>query len=178
MMARTLVNLISLSRIPIALAFVATFKPHETLYYLSTLLCLAAFITDIADGYLARKLKVASVHGRQWDSLGDKAFYVAIIVSFLDNGLLSPLLGWGLLVREIALYITRVLYIEKLSKLEMIRPYTNWHGYFMYLTIILGFISMYGTIYSTDLNIIVYIQICAMFSLAFGVASIAKFLSL
>ena len=178
MKARTLVNIISLSRLPIALAFVVTFKPIETLYYLSALLCLAAIITDIADGYLARKLKVASVHGRQWDSLGDKAFYIAIIISFVDNGLLSPLIGWGLLVREIALYITRVLYIEKMPKLEMIRPYTNWHGYFMYMTIILGFISMYGTIYSTGLNVFIFIQICAMISLTFGVASIAKFLSL
>jgi phosphatidylglycerophosphate synthase len=178
MTSRLLINLISLSRIPIALLFVVFFKQDERLLYVSFGLCLAALVTDILDGYIARKLAVASVHGRHWDSLGDKAFYIAVIIAFNSNNLLGPLISWGLLVREVALYITRILYIEKLRDIERIRPFTNWHGYFMYVTIILGFISLYGRIKALDLDLYVYIQVSAYAALAFGLGSIIHYIKL
>ena len=178
MNARHLVNSISLSRIPLALIFVITFKPSETLIVISFGLVIIYFVTDIFDGFLARKLNVTSMSGRQWDSLGDKSFYIAVIISFLDNGILNPLISWGLIVREVALYILRLLYIEKLPQLEDIRPYTNWHGYFMYLLIALGFVHMYGKIQGAHFELYTYIQIAALCSLLFGIGSIFKFLSL
>jgi len=123
-------------------------------------------------------MKVASINGRLWDSLGDKAFYAAVIVAFNAQGYLGSLVSWALIVREIALYITRVLFIEKLPKIEQIRPWTNWHGYFMYITIILGLLRMYAEIHDLRLPIHPYMQISAYAALAFGVASIIHFLKL
>jgi phosphatidylglycerophosphate synthase len=129
-------------------------------------------MTDVLDGRLARRLGVASIDGRLWDSLGDKAFYTAIIISFNAHGFLDPLVSWGLLVREIALYITRVLYIKNLPLIERIRPWTNWHGYFMYLTIVLGLWRMHTIAngYSSPLH--PYMQAAAYAALVFGIASI------
>src|SRR6185437_15250969 len=107
---RTLVNAISLSRIPIAALFVLFFAHDKTLFLVSVALCGFALTTDVLDGYLARRLRIASAASRHWDSLGDKAFYVSVIVAFLSNGLLGSLLSWALLFREVALYITRILY--------------------------------------------------------------------
>jgi phosphatidylglycerophosphate synthase len=137
-----------------------------------------AFITDILDGYFARRFEVASIHGRLWDSLGDKAFYAGIIVAFNSQELLSPLLSWGLIVREITLYITRILYIENLPKIEAIRPFTNWHGYFMYLTIVLGLASMYVRIREIPVDLYSYIQGSATLALLCGIASIIHFYTL
>ena len=176
--ARSFVNCLSLSRIALAFLFVICFQRQGLLLYVSIGVCIAALTTDILDGYLARRLGVASIHGRLWDSLGDKAFYAAIIIAYNAQGFLGPLLSWALLVREIALYITRVLYIEKLPRIEQIRPWTNWHGYFMYLTIVLGLFRMYAEIHGLALTIHPYMQASAFAALVFGVGSIFSFLKL
>ena len=98
--------------------FVVFFQRRAELLYVSIALCVVALVTDVLDGYVARRLKVASIHGRLWDSLGDKSFYAAVIIAFNAQGFLGELVSWGLIVRDIALYITRVLYIEKLPKIE------------------------------------------------------------
>lgn len=175
---RSVANVLSLSRIGIALLFVVCFQRNAVLLYASIVLCVIALVTDVLDGYFARRMQVASIHGRLWDSLGDKSFYVAIIIAFHAQGFLGTLVSWALIVREIALYITRVLFIEKLPKIEQIRPWTNWHGYFMYLTIVLGLSRMYADIYGTSFPPYSYIQASAYAALGFGVASIIHFLKL
>jgi phosphatidylglycerophosphate synthase len=178
MAPRTVVNAFSLSRIGLGLLFVVCFQRVTALFYASIALCVLALITDLLDGFFARRWHVASVYGRLWDSLGDKSFYVAIIVAFNTHGFLGPLVSWGLIAREIALYITRVLFIEKLPKLEQIRPWTNWHGYFMYATIVLGLAQMYSQINGLSYSLHLYMQISAYSALVFGIASIVHFLKL
>lgn len=178
MPSRSIVNALSLSRILIALTFVLVFQRSMLLFYLSVALIGLALATDILDGFLARKLEIASIHGRLWDSLGDKAFYLGIIVAFNSQGLLSSVLSWGLLVREVALYITRILYIENLPKIEQIRPFTNWHGHFMYMTIAFGIANMYASIKGLSLNLYVYTQVAATLALLCGLASIVHYCKL
>ena len=178
MTSRRVVNALSLSRIPIALAFVLLFQQNELAFTTSVILIVVALATDILDGFFARRLAVASTDGRHWDSLGDKSLYIAIIVAFNTQQLLGPVLTWGLLVREVALYITRILYIEKLPKLEQIRPFTNWHGYFMYLLTLLGLTQMYANIRTFSLDLYSYMQLTAVMALLCGVASIVHWLRL
>jgi len=176
--SRSVPNALSISRIGMALVFVFCFQTKAELFYVSIAACAVALATDVLDGYVARRLRVASIHGRLWDSLGDKAFYAAIIIAFNAHGFLGPLVSWALIVREVTLYITRVLFIEKLPKIEQIRPWTNWHGYFMYLTIVLGLSRMYATIHALSFPVHLYMQVSAYAALACGVASIIHFLNL
>jgi phosphatidylglycerophosphate synthase len=134
--------------------------------------------TDVLDGYLARRWQVASAYGRFWDSLGDKSFYAAVIIAFNAQGFFSPLLSWALIVREIALYVTRILFSEKLPNIEQIRPWTNTHGYLMHLTLALGLVQMYAEIHGLSFSLLSYIQLSACTALALGVISIFKFLKL
>jgi len=161
-----------------ALLFVLCFQQQAALFYVAVSACVVALVTDLLDGYSARRLHVASIQGRLWDSLGDKAFYAAIIVAFNAQGYLGPLVSWALIVREVTLYITRVLFIEKLPNIEKIRPWTNWHGYFMYVTIILGLARMYAEINGLRFAIHPYMQISAYAALVFGIGSIISFLKL
>jgi phosphatidylglycerophosphate synthase len=176
--ARTVVNSLSLSRIGLGFFFVICFQRQISLLYVSVALCAIALGTDILDGFLARRLRVASIRGRLWDSLGDKSFYAAIIIAFNTRGFLGPLVTWGLMVREVALYITRVLFVEKLPNIEQIRPSTNWHGYFMYITIILGLSRMYAEINGLVFPFHFWMQASGYIALAFGIASIVHFLKL
>jgi cardiolipin synthase len=175
---RRFVNSLSLSRIGLALLFVVCFQRKAGLLYASIAVCVVALVTDLLDGYFARRLQVASIHGRLWDSLGDKSFYAAVIIAFNAQGFLGPLVSWALIARELALYITRILFIEKLPKIEQIRPWTNWHGYFMYLTIVLGLLRMYAELHGLSFPFHPYMQASAYAALAFGVASIFHYLKL
>lgn len=175
---RSIPNALSLSRIGLALLFVVCFQRSVTLLYVSVALCMAALVTDLLDGYFARRLKVASIHGRLWDSLGDKSFYAAVIIAFNAQGFLGVLVSWALIAREVALYITRILFIEKLPEIERIRPWTNWHGYFMYLTIVLGLSRMYAETHGFSFPVHTYMQASAYAAVAFGIASIFHFLKL
>ena len=175
---RSIVNSLSLSRIGLAMLFVICFQRKAGLLYASGALWLISLTTDLLDGYLARRWKVASVYGRFWDSMGDKSFYAAVIVAFNAQGFLSPLISWALIAREVALYVTRILFSEKLPNIEQIRPWTNWHGYFMHLTLVLGLLRMYAEIYGLSFSLHPYMQLSAFAALAFGVVSIFKFLKL
>ncbi len=176
--SRRVVNAVSLSRIGFAFTFVLCFQPSLLLFRVALAMCVLALASDVGDGYLARRLHVASVQGRLWDSLGDKAFYVAVIVAFNAHGFLSPLVSWALIVREIALYITRILFIDKLTMIERIRPLTNWHGYSMYLTIGLGLFRMSAEINGRPIDLDSWMQGSAYVALVCGVASVFHFLKL
>jgi len=141
-------------------------------------LCVIAFCTDRLDGYFARRLKVASVEGRLWDSLGDKSFYVAAIIAFNAQGFLAPMLSWALIVREVALYITRILYIGNLPKIERTRPFTKLHGYSLCVTIVLGLLRMYSELHSLDLDVGPYMDVFACVALVGGVGSLVHYLRL
>jgi CDP-diacylglycerol--glycerol-3-phosphate 3-phosphatidyltransferase len=175
---RSVVNTLSLSRIGLAMLFVVCFQRKVGLLYASGALWVVALTTDLLDGYLARRWQVASTYGRFWDSLGDKSFYAAVIIAFNAHGFLSPLISWALIAREVALYVTRILFSEKLPNIEQIRPWTNSHGYFMHLTLVLGLLRMYAEIHGLSFPIHPYIQLSACVALALGVVSIYKFLKL
>ena len=178
MARRTIVNCLSLSRIALACGFVVCFQPRAALLYASAGLWLTSLTTDLLDGYLARRWQIASILGRLWDSLGDKSFYAAMIVAFNAEGFLSPLLSWALIAREVALYVTRILYSDKLPNIEDVRPWTDSHGYFMHLTLVLGLVRMYAAINGLSLPLHPFMQISAFIALALGVASIFLFLNL
>jgi phosphatidylglycerophosphate synthase len=176
--ARGIVNALSLSRIGLAMLFVICFQRKPGLLYVSAGLWLVSLTTDLLDGYLARRWGVATVYGRFWDSLGDKSFYAGVIIAFNAQGFLIPLISWALIAREVALYVTRIQFSEKLPSIEQIRPWTDSHGHFMHLTLALGLLRMYAETHGLSLHIHPYMQLTACVALALGVISIFKFLRL
>jgi hypothetical protein len=76
---RSIINALSLSRIGLALLFVVCYQRRAGLLYAPFALWVVALSTDLLDGYLARRWRVASSYGRYWDSMGDKSLYAAVI---------------------------------------------------------------------------------------------------
>jgi phosphatidylglycerophosphate synthase len=177
---RTIVNSLSLSRIALACGFVICFQPRMGLLYASAALWGVSLTTDLLDGYLARRWRVDTILGRLWDSMGDKSFYAAMIVAFNTQGFLGPLISWALIAREVALYVTRILYSDKLPNIEDVRPWTDSHGYFMHLTLVLGLVRMYTELRGLTVPLPIHplMQVSAFIALVLGVASIFLFLNL
>lgn len=102
-------NALTISRIILIFCFVAlanfdTANPtcvkvgEHTAYVCHVIALIVAFlagITDLLDGYLARKYHVESDFGRLMDPLADKIFILATFVMMLDYGMIP---GWVLIV--------------------------------------------------------------------------------
>jgi cardiolipin synthase (CMP-forming) len=90
-------NLLSLARLPLAALFpLVAERPAPAL----AVLC-AAGLTDVLDGWLARRSGQVTATGAIVDPLADKAFAVAVVGALVGHGML-PLWGTSaLLTREI-----------------------------------------------------------------------------
>jgi phosphatidylglycerophosphate synthase len=89
-------NAVSLSRVVLAAGFVASTGATERLALVGV-----ASLTDMLDGWLARRLGVTSRWGALIDPIADRIFVVAAVGTFVANGALSPLQAIALLLRDV-----------------------------------------------------------------------------
>ncbi|MCL2409722.1 MAG: CDP-alcohol phosphatidyltransferase family protein [Oscillospiraceae bacterium] len=119
--AMIVVNFLSVSRILGSLAlFLVT--PMTSVFFVIYVYCIAS---DIADGQLARRLKVESNTGALLDSVADIAFIAAVLI------ILIPLLAfeqWMLALVAIVVGIrilTWIIGVIKFRKVSLIHTYAN-----------------------------------------------------
>jgi cardiolipin synthase (CMP-forming) len=91
-------TLLSLARIPLGLAFVATGKRPAVAMGLVA----ASGLTDVLDGWSARRLGLVSATGAVLDPLTDKWFVACVIGALVARGKLPPLGVLALMTRELA----------------------------------------------------------------------------
>ncbi|MBP7460193.1 MAG: CDP-diacylglycerol--glycerol-3-phosphate 3-phosphatidyltransferase [Candidatus Delongbacteria bacterium] len=94
-------NKITLSRVVLALIFMIFFYlPGITMHYIAMALFIIANLTDMYDGYLARKTGVVTGFGKFMDPLADKILVSIVFLALLDKGILSAWIISLILVRE------------------------------------------------------------------------------
>jgi CDP-diacylglycerol--glycerol-3-phosphate 3-phosphatidyltransferase len=81
--------------------------------WLSLVLFLAAFLTDIADGYFARSQNQITNFGKFLDSLADKAVACSVLICFLSESLASPVSVILIVLREFLVSGMRLAAVEK-----------------------------------------------------------------
>jgi cardiolipin synthase len=81
----TLPNLVSTSRFALALGFVASDTSPMRLALIGI-----ASITDVLDGWLARRTHVVTRFGALLDPVADRFFVLGVVVSYLIGGQLTP----------------------------------------------------------------------------------------
>lgn len=107
--AMHLSDLVSLVRVPLALLFVGLFRREPgSLLTASIIVAVIAQATDHLDGYLARRTTGGTVRGWLFDSVSDRAFYIAAVIAFDREYGLGWFLVWSFTFREICLYAFRV----------------------------------------------------------------------
>jgi phosphatidylglycerophosphate synthase len=90
-------NSISLSRLLLAFAFVVMDRPWHRV-----VLILAAALTDVLDGWIARRRRRFSVAGALIDPIADRLFVLAAVSSYLFEGQLTTGQYFIFLARDIA----------------------------------------------------------------------------
>lgn len=92
-------GLLSLSRIPLGLLFAISMRRGRPRLALAALL--AAGLTDVADGYYARRFDQATPIGAVADAVADKAFVGLVVAALIASRALSPAQALLLGTREI-----------------------------------------------------------------------------
>jgi len=93
----TLPNLISASRLFLAAGFVAAGAAEARIGLIG-----AAAITDMLDGWLARRVKATSRWGALLDPIADRVFVLTVVGTFLFTGALSTTAYFILISRDLA----------------------------------------------------------------------------
>lgn len=130
---------ISLSRIGLAFLFVALFRAEPgPLLTASLVVAVLGQLSDHLDGYLIRRLSAPSVKGWLFDSVADRAFYIAAIFAFQREYGLSEIAAWLFVMREIILYAVRVAIGEFEADFGRYRARAILHAGIIRIGILLG----------------------------------------
>ncbi len=92
----TLPNLVSTSRFALALGFVATDASSVKLALIGV-----ASLTDVLDGWLARRTKVVSRFGALLDPVADRFFVLGVVVSYVAGGQFTLLQAALVMFRDV-----------------------------------------------------------------------------
>lgn len=82
-------------------------KYNPTLAYVAAIVFVLTGITDLFDGYLARRMKLTSVFGKFVDPLADKLIHMAVFIMLIPLGEIPAWLVVVFLFREISVTALR-----------------------------------------------------------------------
>ena len=129
------------------------------------ILTIIASLTDMLDGFLARKWNVISTFGAKLDTVADKFFAISLVICLMKkNSLLIPVFILGILISVINLFY----YIKynNVKSLFIGKVKTT----FLFITLILAFLT---NIYE---NINLFVNILIIATLVLQVITIIKYL--
>lgn len=107
-MIHHLPNFFTIIRILVTPLFIyLLFLRGENAYPLALVIFVIAGITDILDGYLARKLQVESRIGKMLDPVADKILVLSAFISFVTMGLINLWMVILIVLRDITITVMR-----------------------------------------------------------------------
>ncbi len=94
-------NKLTLLRICLVPLYIACFYIDASwAVYVAAIIFVAAFITDIADGYIARTQNLVTNFGKLMDPIADKLLTASALIMLTAKGLLSPIAAIIIIARE------------------------------------------------------------------------------
>ena len=119
---RSIPNIISLSRVVLAAAFVADHDPTHRIW-----IVLAAGVTDMLDGWLARKAGLTSRFGALIDPFADRVFALVAVATFVYEGSLTTLQYFIMILRDLMTAVG-FLVAKSVSWLRPVEFRARWSG--------------------------------------------------
>lgn len=141
-------NLLSLIRLLLIPVFVTVFfSESPNAGYIAAAIFLIAFMTDVADGYIARKYNLVTKLGRILDPLADKLMKAAAVVCLTIRGDIPLWIILVLLAKELVMLSGGAVMLKKMRDV----PASNWfgkcaEGYICALTFLLIMVRIPGDV--------------------------------
>ena len=121
----TIPNLLSLLRLALVPVYALVyFSCAPTAHLWSAGLYLAAFVTDVADGWIARRFNQITRLGRVLDPLADKLMTFTVIICITADGIIPLWAGVVFFLKELTMAIGGYLMYQKLGDVIS----SNWLG--------------------------------------------------
>jgi len=98
-------NLLSLFRLFLAIPFWMLLDDFDANRYYVFGLCIFAAITDMLDGYLARKFNEVTEFGKIIDPLADKVAMAAVVIKLYLIGEIPPMYFFLIVSRDVLIFI-------------------------------------------------------------------------
>ena len=156
-------NVITLIRIGLAitLLFIRKYSPLFLILYS---IC---GVTDILDGYIARKTKTESNFGAKLDTISDLLFCIVMLIIMFDIFLKDIICMVFIIIILLIRILSIIIVLKKYNKFAILHTYTNkltgllvfFIPYFIYLDgtniviYIIGVIALISSIEETAINI-------------------------
>jgi len=112
-------NFISFFRILLVfptLYFLSMIGEHDKFRYFVIVMFLFAYISDLLDGYLARKYNEITEFGKVIDPLADKIFVIAVILQLYFSGEISTMYFWIILLRDLIILTGGIVVSKTIGK--------------------------------------------------------------
>lgn len=142
-MKKHIPNILSLFRfllIPIIINCIFTQK-----YWSALIVFTISAISDVADGFIARKFNLVSNLGKLLDPLADKITQICIIATLVINGIIQPWILLILMAKELILICGATFLYGK-----NIVVYSKWYGK---LATVLLYLAIIGSLLLKEFNI-------------------------
>ena len=102
-------NKLTILRIILVPVFVACFYlPVEGAMYIAAAVFVVAYVTDLLDGYIARKYNLITDFGKLMDPMADKLLTAAAMIMLTAYGLCSPIATFLTIGRELVISAFRL----------------------------------------------------------------------
>jgi CDP-diacylglycerol--glycerol-3-phosphate 3-phosphatidyltransferase len=105
-------NIITTIRLILAFVFIYLFAQADLIVESSIIFVIAA-VSDFFDGWIARKLKISSKFGEQFDPLADKVLTLSAFFAFAIEGIIPFWCVITIAIRDIANTIIRFIFLSK-----------------------------------------------------------------
>jgi cardiolipin synthase (CMP-forming) len=133
---RSIPNIISLSRVALAAAFVADHDPTQRIW-----IVLAAAVTDMLDGWLARKAGLTSRFGALIDPFADRVFALVAVATFVYEGSMTTLQYFIMIFRDLMTAVG-FLVAKSVSWLRPVEFRARWSGKFVTALQMVTFVAL------------------------------------
>lgn len=140
----TISNLVSLFRLFLVIPTVyllAQMGEHEEFRVVIIILFFIAYLSDLLDGYLARKFNEITEFGKIIDPLADKVFVIGVILQLYISGEITHFYFLVILLRDVLILIGGIIVSKTIGKVlpsNLLGKITVASIAFFLLTVIIG----------------------------------------
>ena len=106
-------NLLTLFRLLLVPLFIVVFHSEQNMHLFATLIFVLASVTDVIDGYIARKYNMITRWGQLMDPLADKCMQLAGIISLFIADLVPGWFIFLLVIKELMMILGSVFLYSK-----------------------------------------------------------------
>lgn len=135
MKAKYIPNILSVLRLFMALAFAAVFIFLPERLYIAVIIFVAAGVTDVVDGYLARRNGWITEAGKILDPLADKLMQIIALICTVAGGLVPWWLLLPIILKELTMGIGSVVFYRMFRTVGVSRNYGKAYTVLFYVAI-------------------------------------------